>query len=289
MRVGAAERHRAGIGREALPLELAAGAAVHRVGARRAETGYVEVLGAASHFLVGREGDADRPVRDLRMRQQIRGGRDDLGHAGFVIGAEQRGARRGDDVVAVALRQIWRVGLTQHHAGHVGQHEIAAVVGAVDDRPHAGAAHLGRGVDVGDEADDRYVGLCRRGRNGRHHVAVRVDSRVGEAERAQLGDEHVEQDELARRAGIGVRTFARLRVDLHVAEETIEDRLGHAAIMPWFLAILLGLLGLRLALRDYIGHLISPLQTAAVFFLLAFGMIVRWRSDMYRQYRRLVP
>lgn len=59
--------------------------------------------------------------------------------------------------------------------------------------------------------------------------------------------------------------------------------------MPWFLAILLGLLGLRLALRDYIGHLISPLQTAAVFFLLAFGMIVRWRSDMYRQYRRLVP
>ena len=54
-------------------------------------------------------------------------------------------------------------------------------------------------------------------------------------------------------------------------------------------AILLGLLGLRLALHDYIGHLISPLQTAAVFFLLAFGMIVRWRSDMYRQYRRLVP
>lgn len=51
-----------------------------------------------------------------------------------------------------------------------------------------------------------------------------------------------------------------------------------------FLAILLGMLGVRLALHDYIGHLISPLQTAAVFYLMAFGMIVRWRYVMYRQY-----
>ena len=54
-----------------------------------------------------------------------------------------------------------------------------------------------------------------------------------------------------------------------------------------FLAILLGLLAIRLLLHDYIGHLISPLQTAALFYLLAFGMIVRWRVGMYRQYRRI--
>lgn len=58
---------------------------------------------------------------------------------------------------------------------------------------------------------------------------------------------------------------------------------------PWFLAILLGLLALRLALHDYVGHLISPLQTASVFYLLAFGMIVRWRAGMYWQYRALTP
>lgn len=76
-----------------------------------------------------------------------------------------------------------------------------------------------------------------------------------------------------------------------VHSSKLEPRDGHVYMRrsPWFLAILLALLGLRLALHDYIGHLISPLQTAAVFFLLAFGMIVRWRSDMYRQYRRLVP
>lgn len=55
-----------------------------------------------------------------------------------------------------------------------------------------------------------------------------------------------------------------------------------------FLAILLGLLAVRLLFHDYIGHLISPLQTASTFFLLAFGMIIRWRVGMYLQFRRLV-
>lgn len=55
-----------------------------------------------------------------------------------------------------------------------------------------------------------------------------------------------------------------------------------------FLAILLVLLAVRLGLHDYIGHIISPLQTAAVFYLLAFGMIARWRLVMYNQYRRIV-
>jgi membrane protein CcdC involved in cytochrome C biogenesis len=56
----------------------------------------------------------------------------------------------------------------------------------------------------------------------------------------------------------------------------------------WFLAILLALLAVRILLHDYIGEFISPLQTASVFYLLAFGMIVRWRSRMYREYRRMM-
>ena len=52
-----------------------------------------------------------------------------------------------------------------------------------------------------------------------------------------------------------------------------------------FLVILLVLLGIRMALHDYIGHIISPLQTAALFYLMAFGMIARWRLVMYRQYK----
>jgi membrane protein CcdC involved in cytochrome C biogenesis len=52
--------------------------------------------------------------------------------------------------------------------------------------------------------------------------------------------------------------------------------------------ILLVLLAIRLGLHDYLGHIISPLQTASLFYLMAFGMIARWRLGMYRQYRRLV-
>lgn len=54
-----------------------------------------------------------------------------------------------------------------------------------------------------------------------------------------------------------------------------------------FLWILLGLVAARFALRDYIGHLVSPLQTAGVLFVLAFGMIARWRASMYLEYQRL--
>jgi membrane protein CcdC involved in cytochrome C biogenesis len=54
-----------------------------------------------------------------------------------------------------------------------------------------------------------------------------------------------------------------------------------------FLLILVVLLGVRLALHDYIGHLVSPLQTAALFYLLAFGMIARWRFGMLRAFDAL--
>lgn len=54
-----------------------------------------------------------------------------------------------------------------------------------------------------------------------------------------------------------------------------------------FSLILLGLLVIRIALHDYVQHYITVLQTASVFFVLAFGMIVSWRVAMYVQFRRL--
>lgn len=54
-----------------------------------------------------------------------------------------------------------------------------------------------------------------------------------------------------------------------------------------FLWILLGLLAVRLAARNYVEQVLNPLQTGSLFFLLAFGMIVRWRLNMLAQYRAL--
>jgi membrane protein CcdC involved in cytochrome C biogenesis len=56
----------------------------------------------------------------------------------------------------------------------------------------------------------------------------------------------------------------------------------------WFLIVLLALAAVRLLLREYISAIISVQQTAGLFFVLAFGMIVRWRTALLVEYRRLV-
>ncbi len=54
-----------------------------------------------------------------------------------------------------------------------------------------------------------------------------------------------------------------------------------------FLWILLGVVAVRFALRAWVEQVMSPMQTDGVFFLIAFGMIVRWRVAMLLAYRRL--
>ncbi len=55
-----------------------------------------------------------------------------------------------------------------------------------------------------------------------------------------------------------------------------------------FLWVLLGLFAVRLLARNYVEQYVSPLQTGSIFFVLAFGMILRWRAAMYLQYKKLV-
>jgi membrane protein CcdC involved in cytochrome C biogenesis len=43
----------------------------------------------------------------------------------------------------------------------------------------------------------------------------------------------------------------------------------------------------RLLMRGWVEESVSASQTAALFYLLAFGMIVRWRAAMWREFARL--
>ncbi|KIV51313.1 CcdC family protein [Aneurinibacillus migulanus] len=54
-----------------------------------------------------------------------------------------------------------------------------------------------------------------------------------------------------------------------------------------FFFILVGLVLLRLALKSYVGMYVSIEETAGLFFILAFGMIVPWRVAMYFEYVKL--
>ncbi len=54
-----------------------------------------------------------------------------------------------------------------------------------------------------------------------------------------------------------------------------------------FLWILLGLFVIRFVAREWIEQRVTTAQTGALFFVLAFGMVVRWRAGMLLEYLKL--
>jgi membrane protein CcdC involved in cytochrome C biogenesis len=54
-----------------------------------------------------------------------------------------------------------------------------------------------------------------------------------------------------------------------------------------FLIVIIVLAAVRFFARGYFDHLLSVEQTGALFFILAFGMILRWRASMLFEYRTL--
>jgi membrane protein CcdC involved in cytochrome C biogenesis len=54
-----------------------------------------------------------------------------------------------------------------------------------------------------------------------------------------------------------------------------------------FLLVILVLAGIRFFARGYFDHILTAQQTAGIFFILAFGMILIWRAKMLVDYRRL--
>jgi len=68
------------------------------------------------------------------------------------------------------------------------------------------------------------------------------------------------------------------------------ERQGEAIMMKRssaFLVVILVLAVIRFAARGYFDTILTTQQTAGVFFILAFGMIVIWRAKMLMDFRRL--
>jgi membrane protein CcdC involved in cytochrome C biogenesis len=89
---------------------------------------------------------------------------------------------------------------------------------------------------------------------------------------------------------VGAFAAGALLLAIPLMRSTRLARVGDAVMMQRsrsFLAILIGLAGVRLLLRDYVSHILPARQTAGVFFVLAFGMIVRWRTWMWIEYQKL--
>jgi membrane protein CcdC involved in cytochrome C biogenesis len=52
-----------------------------------------------------------------------------------------------------------------------------------------------------------------------------------------------------------------------------------------FFTVILALAAIRLLARGYFDSILTAQQTAGLFFILAFGMILRWRFSMFLEYR----
>jgi membrane protein CcdC involved in cytochrome C biogenesis len=54
-----------------------------------------------------------------------------------------------------------------------------------------------------------------------------------------------------------------------------------------FFTVILALAAIRILARTFVDSFLTVPQTAALFFVLAFGMILRWRAAMLFEYRKL--
>jgi membrane protein CcdC involved in cytochrome C biogenesis len=69
---------------------------------------------------------------------------------------------------------------------------------------------------------------------------------------------------------------------------TLEENTVTVRRSSSFFLVIIALASMRFFARRYIGAYVSFPQTASLSFLLAFGMIIRWRVAMYFEYKRLV-
>ena len=206
-------------GVEVLILNLTELTAVDGVGHRGGELRSVEVVRAAANLLVRREADGNGAVRDLRMREQLRAGGDDLGHARLVVRAEERRAVGHDQLLPDIALQRRIVPRREHRRA---ERQLAALI-AHDARLNVFAARGGRGVHVGDQAEGACVLATGRGRQVRVDIAVFVKLRALHPERVQLVGQSLAQDALTRRAGDGVGRLVRRRIKEHIAQKSLQN------------------------------------------------------------------
>jgi membrane protein CcdC involved in cytochrome C biogenesis len=90
---------------------------------------------------------------------------------------------------------------------------------------------------------------------------------------------------------IGAFLVGALVLAVPLGRTSTLERSGDVVLMRrsnGFLLILLVLLAIRVALHEWIGELLPPKETGSLFFVLAFGMILRWRVGMLVRYLRLM-
>ena len=204
---------------EVLELQFADLAAVHRVRVVRAEAGDVELHDAAADLLVGGEPDLDGPMLEFGMGHDVLHRVHDLRHAGLVVGAEERRAVGRDERLAHIMEHFRELGRLQRQARHAGKGDLPAIIVFHDLRLDVRARGVRGRIDMGDEADGRYLRL-HIGRDASHHIPELIQRGL-HAHRVQLRAQHPQQIQLLRRGRLTLGILIRLCVHGHVPQKSV--------------------------------------------------------------------
>ena len=214
----ALDLYHGGGGVEVLKFDLSHSAAVGRVGEVRPEALNVKAVRTAAHLFVGGDADADGHMGGL-VPDQLLHSREDLRHAGLVVGAQKGGAVGDDQMLADAARQPLKI-LCLHHDVLLGvEHNISAGV-FQDPGLHVLAGAVGRGVHVGNQTDDRAL---HGAGDGAVDVAVLVHPGVGHADGLQILHNGRAQQLLLQRGGTGFAVLIGLGVEGDVVQKAFGD------------------------------------------------------------------
>ncbi|MDZ7543593.1 DUF1453 family protein, partial [Clostridium perfringens] len=89
---------------------------------------------------------------------------------------------------------------------------------------------------------------------------------------------------------IGAFLFGALLFSYPLIRTSKFERIGEEIYLKrsnMFIIVIIGLLIIRLLMHDVVEQYVSVSQSAGIFFILAFGMLLPWRIAMYAQYRKL--
>ena len=207
---------------EGLVLDAAQAAAVDGIGIVRTEGFHVEMVHAGSDLLIRCERDADLPMRDLRMREQVFRHSENDADAGLVIPTQKRGAVRHDQSLADFVQQAGEILYPGDDLLLLVQHDVTA--GIVFDQPGFDTVgrKVRRGVHMGQETNNGQR-LFRRSGDGARHIAISILLHILYADGAQVIRQNAAESKLGLCAGKRVGPFARLGIILYVLHETLSD------------------------------------------------------------------
>ena len=218
-----------GIGGERFVLDIARSFTVDGVGKIGAEFLQVDLVDAAADLFVGREQDLDRAMLDLRIVDQETRRIHDFGKAGLVVGAEQRGAVRGDDIVADLILKRGMIRNADDLRRVARQYDVVAPIVPDDLRFDVLAGAVRRRVHMRAEANDRNM-LVGIGRDGRIDVAVFVEMGVADSHLLKLTGEQAAEVLLFLGRWTGRRCGVGLGIDHHVAQKALGHGMGEPKV-----------------------------------------------------------